>query len=219
MPAIRAVIFDMDGLIIDTEWPDYQSWQELYAAYGQELTLAEWVPHVGVWGPPLDLLGRLAALVGPGADPAALRARRRARCDELVRQSMVPMPGYEGLMECLAGAGCPRALASTSSRDWVDFVVEGLGVRAHFQAIVAGDEVAARKPAPDVYLRAADRLGVAPTECVALEDSAPGIAAAKAAGMACIAIPNRVTLHQDLSAADHRVAHLGEVTLDLLRLL
>jgi HAD superfamily hydrolase (TIGR01509 family) len=214
---IRAVIFDMDGLIIDTEWPDYQSWQELYASHGHELTLAEWVPYVGLWGPPLDLLGRLTALIGDGADPAALRARRRARCDELVREAMTPMAGYHPLMERLTTEGYRRGLASTSSRDWVDFVVEGLGVRLQFEAIIAGDEVAARKPAPDVYLRAAERLGVPPAECVALEDSAPGIASAKAAGMACIAIPNRVTVHHDLSAADRQVAHLGEVTLELLR--
>jgi HAD superfamily hydrolase (TIGR01509 family) len=214
---VRAVIFDMDGLIIDTEWPDYQSWQELYASHGHELTLGEWVPYVGVWGPPLDLLGRLAALIGDDADPAALRARRRARCDELVREAMSPMAGYDVLMERLTSGGCHRGLASTSSREWVDFIVDGLGVREQFEAIVAGDEVAARKPAPDVYLRAAERLGVSPADCVALEDSAPGIASAKAAGMACIAVPNRVTIHHDLSAADHQVAHLGDVTVNLLR--
>lgn len=214
---IHAVIFDMDGLIIDTEWPDYQSWQELYAAHGHELTLEEWVPYVGVWGPPVDLLGRLAALIGEGADPAALRARRRARCDELVRASMTPMAGFGPLMERLAAHGYRRGLASTSSRDWVDYVVDGLAVRTHFDAIVAGNEVATRKPAPDVYLRAAERLGVPPRECVALEDSAPGIASARAAGMACIAVPNRVTIHHDLSAANHQVAHLGEVTVELLR--
>jgi HAD superfamily hydrolase (TIGR01509 family) len=130
---------------------------------------------------------------------------------------MTPMPGYAGLMEQLTAHDYRRALASTSSRDWIDFVVDGLEVRPHFQAIVAGDEVAARKPAPDVYLRAAERLGVSPEECVALEDSGPGVASAKAAGMACIAVPNRVTLSHDLSAADLRVAHLGEISLDLLR--
>jgi len=214
---IRAVVFDMDGLIIDTEWPDYQSWQELYAAHGHDLPLADWVPYVGLWGPPLDLLGRLAALIGAGADAAALKARRRARCDELVRESMTPMAGYDALIQRLIAHEFRRGLASTSSRDWVDFVVDGLAARSHFEAIIAGDEVAARKPAPDVYLRAAERLGVPPAECVALEDSAPGIASAKAAGMSCIAIPNRVTLLHDLSAADCQVPHLGEVTLDLLR--
>src|SRR5207248_11429090 len=110
-----------------------------------------------------------------------------------------------------------RGLASTSSRDWVDFIVDGLDVRHHFHALVAGDEVQARKPAPDVYLRAAERLGAAPEECVALEDSAPGIASARAAGMACIAVPNRVTVRHDLSAANRQVADLAEVTLELLR--
>jgi HAD superfamily hydrolase (TIGR01509 family) len=214
---IRAVIFDMDGLIIDTEWPDYQSWQELYAAHGHDLPLSDWLPHVGLWGPPAALGERLCGLIGEGADLQALRVRRRARCDELVRENMVPMAGYTPLIERLTANDIRRGLASTSSRDWVDFVVDGLAVRSHFHAIVAGDEVAVRKPAPDVYLHAAERLGVSPAECLALEDSAPGVASAKAAGMRCIAIPNRVTCHHDLSAADRRVADLGEVTLDLLR--
>jgi putative hydrolase of the HAD superfamily len=132
---------------------------------------------------------------------------------------MIPMAGYAALMEQLSTHDYRRALASTSSRDWVDFVVDGLQVRPDFQAIVAGDEVASRKPAPDVYLRAAERLGVAPKECVALEDSAPGVAAAKAAGMACIAVPNRVTVSHDLSAADFQVAHLGEISVERLRLI
>ena len=207
----------MDGLIVDTEWPDYQSWQELYAEHGHELPLEEWIPYVGLWGPPVQLLERLAGLIGEGADPAALRARRRVRCDELVRESMTPMPGFDALIGRLTAGDYRRGLASTSSRDWVDFIVDSLAVRSHFHALVAGDEVSARKPAPDVYLRAAERLGAAPEECVALEDSAPGVASARAAGMACIAVPNRVTVHHDLSAAHHRVAHLGEVTLELLQ--
>jgi HAD superfamily hydrolase (TIGR01509 family) len=214
---IRAVIFDMDGMIVDTEWPDYQSWQELYAAHGQELTLEEWIPYVGIWGTPLDLLGRLAGRIGGEADVTALRAQRRTRCDELVRAGMTPMPGFGDLIERLTAGDYRRGLASTSSRDWVDFIVDGLDVRRHFHALVAGDEVQSRKPAPDVYLRAAERLGAVPHECVALEDSAPGIASARAAGMACIAVPNRVTAFQDLSAAHHQVSHLGEVTLELLQ--
>jgi beta-phosphoglucomutase-like phosphatase (HAD superfamily) len=129
---------------------------------------------------------------------------------------MTPMRGFVELMGWLTTHDLRRGLASTSSRDWVDRVVDGLAVRHHFHALVAGDEVSVRKPAPDVYLRAADRLGVPPEACLALEDSAPGVASARAAGMRCIAVPNRITSYQDLSAAHRQVAHLGEITPDLL---
>jgi putative hydrolase of the HAD superfamily len=214
---IQAVIFDMDGLIIDTEWPDYQSWQELYAEHGHELPMTAWIPFVGLWGPPMPLAERLCELIGEGTDPQTLHERQRVRCRELVQQSMTPMQGFVELMQWLTAHELRRGLASTSSRDWVDRVVDGLAVRSHFHAIVAGDEVAARKPAPDVYLRAAERLGAPPEACVALEDSAPGVASARAAGMRVVAVPNRITCHQDLSAAHRQVAHLGEITLDLLR--
>jgi putative hydrolase of the HAD superfamily len=214
---IQAVIFDMDGLIIDTEWPDYQSWQELYAEHGHDLPMTEWIPFVGLWGPPLSLAQRLCELIGDGVDQEALHQRQRVRCRELVRQSMTPMRGFVELMEWLTVHDLRRGLASTSSRDWVDRVVDGLAVRHHFHALVAGDEVAVRKPAPDVYLRAAERLSVPPQACLALEDSAPGVASARAAGMRCIAVPNRITSYQDLSAAHRQVAHLGEITPDLLR--
>ena len=107
----------------------------------------------------------------------------------------------------------PIAIASSSPARWVVPAAERIGVRSLFGAIVTGDEVALRKPAPDVYLEAARRLGVDPARSIAIEDSAPGLAAARAAGMKTVAIPHWLTERHDLSGADLIVAHAGELTL------
>ena len=116
----------------------------------------------------------------------------------------------------LRDAQLPTAIASSAPARWVIGAVERLGIGPLFGAIVTGDQVAHRKPAPDVYLEAALRLGVEPRWCVAVEDSSPGIAAARAAGMKAIAIPHWLTERHDLSAADLTVAHAGELTVDRL---
>jgi len=126
------------------------------------------------------------------------------------------MRGVRELVEALAAAGIPAAIASSSSAWWIRRAVERIGMGRQFAAIVTGDEVERRKPAPDVYLEAARRVGVDPAHVVAIEDSAPGIAAARAAGMATVAIPHWLTERHDLSGADLRVANAGELTLPRL---
>jgi putative hydrolase of the HAD superfamily len=146
-----------------------------------------------------------------------LHAVREPRFRQLVEERLRPTPELLELLHGLREAGVKRGIASSSDSDWVAYLVDGLGLRHEFQAIATGHDVAQRKPAPDVYLLAAARLAVDPTRCVALEDSSHGIEAARAAGMRAIAIPNSVSIHQDLSLAHTRVQHFGEVTLDLLR--
>jgi HAD superfamily hydrolase (TIGR01509 family) len=214
---LRAVVFDMDGLLIDTEWPDYQSWREAFQECGGDLPLEDWIGHVGVWGMGQTLAERLAGLQGAGWDLPALRARRRERYRCLVQEAMHPLPGARELIAALAAHDIRRAVASASDADWVAFILDGLELRASLDVIVTGEEVAARKPAPDVYRRAAERLRVLPEECVALEDSAVGVQAARAAGMRCVAVPNQLTQHHDLSLADARVDSLAAVTVEWLR--
>jgi HAD superfamily hydrolase (TIGR01509 family) len=126
------------------------------------------------------------------------------------------MRGVRELLAALHQAGIPLAIASSAPARWVVGAVERLGIRPLFDAVVTGDEVAHRKPAPDVYLEAARRLGADPARSVAIEDSSPGITAARAAGMKAIAIPHWLTERHDLSAADLTVAHAGELTLERL---
>jgi HAD superfamily hydrolase (TIGR01509 family) len=213
---LRAVVFDMDGLLIDTEWPDFQSWQEAFRECGSDLSLEEWVGFVGLWGMPATMTDRLSNLQRAGWDLAVLKARRRERYHCLVREAMHPLPGVQELIAELATCDIGRAVASTSDREWVTFVLDGLELRSWINVVVTGEEVGARKPAPDVYLRAAEQLGVSPGECLALEDSAVGVQAAQAAGMRCVAVPNRLTRHHDLTAADAQVPSLEEVSVKWL---
>lgn len=210
-----AVIFDMDGLLVDTETCDYYSWRELHEAHGLELSLPDFCHHAGLYGTWDQMYAELEAACGRPAD--ALHEARLPRYMELVAERLQPSDELLALLGTLERHGIRRGIASSSDSDWVAYLIDGLGLRPRFQAIATGHDVARRKPAPDVYLLAAERLGVDPRRCIALEDSAHGIRAAKAAGMRAVAIPNPVSEHQDLSLADARVAHFGEVTLDLLR--
>lgn len=208
---ILGVIFDLDGLILDTETPDYLSWNEIYARYDLDLTVEAWADVVGRRD--LDLYAPLRAR---GVDVSAVRENRHRRLAALMEEYLKPSPGFHELVNRLAQGGMRLALASNSDRIQVDRVVDRLGIRGFFDLIVTGDQVPQGKPAPDIYLLAVSRLNVLPRECVALEDSQPGIESAKAAGLYCIAVPTLFSRHQDLSRADLIISSLEEITLDVL---
>lgn len=210
----EAVIFDMDGLLVDTETCDYEAWRELHDAHSVELTLPAYCYSAGLYGSWEKMYEELGAQCG--RTPEELHAVRDPRFRELVAERLRPSPELVDLLRRLREAGVKRGIASSSDSDWVAYLLDGLGLRHEFQAIATGHDVAQRKPAPDVYLLAAERLAVDPTRCVALEDSSHGIEAARAAGMRVITIPNIVSAHQDLSLAHARVPHFGDVTLELL---
>jgi HAD superfamily hydrolase (TIGR01509 family) len=215
MPLPEAVIFDVDGLLVDTETCDYEAWRELHEEHGLTLTLEEYCNDAGLYGTWERRYATLAEVVGHTAED--LHARRQPRFRELVAARLCPSQELLDLLARLRERRVQRGIASSSDADWVRYLLEGLGIAAEFEAMATGPEVTRRKPAPDVYLLAASRLGVDPRRCVALEDSAHGIEAAQAAGLRVITIPNAVSAHQDLSAADARVQHFGEVTWELLR--
>jgi len=209
---IRALVFDFDGLILETETPAHQSWAEIYREHGHELPMDLWHGYVGS-DTGFDPAGHLAALVGEGLDRVATKARRDARKTELIATLDVMV----GVREYVADAkrlGLRLAVASSSSRAWVLGHLERLHLAADWDAVRTSDDVARTKPAPDLYLSAVAALDVAPAEAVAFEDSANGIAAAKDAGLLCVAVPNALTKGMDLSRADLRLASLAETPLE-----
>ena len=216
MPSLAAVIFDFDGIVLDSETPEFESHRRIYQRCGVALTVEEWCGVIGTWSEGHDERW-FAQLRERSADAPAREAyfaERRRIFEEIVPAD--PMRGVSELLAALRDAGVPTAIASSAPARWVVGAVERLGIRPLFAAVVTGDEVGHRKPAPDVYLEAARQLGVEPARSIAIEDSGPGISAARAAGMKAIAIPHWLTESHDLSGADLTVAHAGELTLDRL---
>jgi len=210
---IKALIFDFDGLILDTETPEYRAWAEVYESFGLTLPHDKWMSMIGrgtheiAWTPYLGL----EEVLGP-IDQEAIRAKKRARFAELMSMETV-RPGVVELIDEAFAHGIALAVASSSSHDWVDPYLTQLGLIDRFAAIKCRDDVPRAKPAPDLYLAAVEALSVRVDEAVALEDSPNGIAAAKTAGLYCIAAPNEITKQLDLSAADRIVGSLSEVRL------
>lgn len=212
--ALRGLLFDFDGLVVDTETPSLAAWQELYREHGHELPLDRWatvIGTVGAWDP-FELLEELA---GP-VDRRALDARRLARELELGEIEEL-RPGVLDLLGEARRRGLATAIVSSSSRRWVDRHLGRLERAGDFDAIVTADHDPERaKPHPTLYVEALSLLGLAAGEAVAFEDSPNGILAARAAGIFCVAVPNRVTRMLALDAADLVVPSLAELPFDEL---
>jgi HAD superfamily hydrolase (TIGR01509 family) len=209
----EAVIFDFDGVILDSETPEFESHRLVYAQCGVQLTREEWCGQIGLWSDEVESRWHavLCQRSSRPLDRDAFEREKRRIFEEILPKE--PMQGVRDLLRSLETAGIRRAVASSSSRRWVVPAIERLGLTSFFGAIVTGDDVARRKPAPDGYLEAVRRLGAAAARTVAVEDSAPGIRAARAAGMKAVAIPHPLTETHDLSEADLRVSHAGELTI------
>lgn len=211
---IRALVFDFDGLILETEVPALESWAEIYREHGHEIPMDEWNALLGS-ARGFDPGEHLAGLVGEAFDLAAARARRMSRRDELIAALDV----MGGVREYVADAkrlGLRLGVASSSTRAWVMGHLERLGIHAEWDAVRCREDVGRTKPAPDLYLATLDALSVPGAEAVAFEDSPNGIASAKAAGMWCVAVPNSLTRGLDLSRADVRLGSLADEPLETL---
>lgn len=218
MPDVpAALLFDFDGLILDTETAAFVTVAEVYADHGLELCRDEWVAIIGTADHPHWTEMLAAALGRPLEDPEALVRARQVRHD--VRLDAEPLrPGVVELATAAAAAGVGVAIASSSPHDWVSGHLDRHGIAHLFPVRATRDDVGRErtKPHPDLFLLAAERLGVHPSECVVLEDSEPGIAAARAAGCRAVAVPAGMTAHLAFSDADLVVDSLSAVDLALL---
>jgi HAD superfamily hydrolase (TIGR01509 family) len=211
---IRALVFDFDGLILDTEGPIFRSWEEVYRAYGTVLPFEQWVKTVGSSNQAFHPQHHLEELIGHKL-PQEVVDRRVARRVELVLEQPL-LPGVAGLVDAARGTGMKVGVASSSSRDWVEGHLRRLGLLDRFDCLRCREDVELVKPAPDLYVALVVCLGVDAGEAIALEDSPNGIMAAKRAGLRCVAVPNPITAGLDLSLADLQVASLAEVDLPRL---
>ena len=214
---IEALLFDFDGLLVDSESVAFQTWREAYREHGAELSVDRWAAAIGTIGG-FDPLAHLEESIGRAIDRAAVERAQRERENALAAVE----PFRPGVVEYLAEArarGLRVAIVSSSSNAWVAEHLERLETADGWACIVCANGDAARaKPLPTLYLDALETLGVAPEAAIAFEDSPNGVAAARAAGIFCVAVPNSVTAQLDLSAADLMVESLEAVPLgELLR--
>jgi len=211
--SVRALIFDFDGLILETETPAYQAWVEVYRELGHELPKALWLDYIGREGGWFDALEYLEGLAGPQPDRDAITRRRDDRKTELV-MAVAETAGLRDLLTEARTRGLRLAVCSSSTPKWVLGHLDRLGLRDFFEHVQCRDRPDLRaKPAPDLYLAACAGLGVRPDEAIAFEDSRNGMLAAQAAGMRCVVVPNELTIAMDLDGADHRFESLSAISL------
>jgi beta-phosphoglucomutase len=209
---ITSIIFDLDGLLADTERLHCLAYQEALGAHGVAVTDHEYAEH---WVRTGRGISEWIGDRGLTLDPLSLRAHKSRCYLDLLITDLRPMEGALDLLEQLHSRK-KLALASSSYPDAVEGVLAGLDIAHYFQVIVTGLDVPQVKPAPDIFLAAAQQLGATPSQCVVLEDAEKGVIAADLAAMRCIAIPNHHTRHHDFSKATRVCSSLKEITLELL---
>ncbi len=210
-----AVIFDMDGVLVDTYHAHYESWLAMAEPEGLTFTEAEFAPTFGRTSREI-----IAYFWGDGrytdAEIAALDERKEAAFREIIEADFPAMPGVDVLLRDLHDAGFPLAVGSSGPPENIDTVLTKLGVGDLFEAIVTGMDVTRGKPDPQVFLIAAQRLGMPPARCAVIEDAPAGVAAANAAGMASVGLTSTGRTAESLSAAQLVVGSLAELSAERL---
>lgn len=210
----KGIIFDFDGVLVDTEWAIYQSWVHLYAREGQEISIATYAPCLGAgythWNPG-DYLEKLT---GKTYDWEKETPMRQARLEADLERSGL-MPGAKELMDWCRAQGVGMTVASSSSRRWVAGWLEKLGIMDAFNGVFCRTDGYPVKPNPALFHAAQQCLALPPEDCLIIEDSENGTIAAQNAGIPCVAVPNRMTAASDFSRAAYRAESLSHL-LELL---
>ena len=217
---IKALLFDFDGLILDTETSEFLVWQKIYREYGQEMLPETWGQVVGGYGiSNFDGAVHLAELVGEGLDARELHARYRSEADALILQQPV-LPGVVAYLDDARQMGLRLAVASSSPHSWVDTHLARLGLADRFEATLCGDDVppGRTKPHPDLFLKALEVLHVKACEAIVFEDSPNGVKAARVAGVFVVSVPNPITALLKADGANLTLDSLGKMSLqDLIK--
>ncbi|MBI3152162.1 MAG: HAD family phosphatase [Chloroflexi bacterium] len=216
--AVKALLFDFDGLILDTETPEVLVWQSIYREHGFDLPVDEWEKTIGGYGiSTFDAAEHLSLLSQGRLDSASMRTRYRRESDLLIHASPI-MPGVVNMIEQARGQGISSAIGSSSPHSWVDAHARRLGIFHYFKHIICQDDVppGRTKPNPDIYLKALDMLKVQNTEAVVFEDSLNGVEAARRAGIFVVAVPNPLTAKMGVSG-DLTVSSLVDLSLQDLQ--
>ena len=209
---IRGIVFDFDGLIVDTEGPIFEVWQRIYRERDQELPRERWLSIIGTASGPFDPLIDLGERTGIPLDRGELNTLERLYYREAtVAQTL--LPGVDRYLDDARRLGLKTGIASSSSRQWVMEHLQRFGIGDRFDTVVCKDDVTRTKPDPELYETVLQRLDLDAKEALALEDSSNGIQAAKAAGLFCVAVPNAMTASMDLGEADLQIVSLEEVPL------
>jgi HAD superfamily hydrolase (TIGR01509 family) len=215
---IRGIIFDFDGLIVDTEWSVYQSWVEVFELHGETLLFDQWAKIIGTSSlehfNPFDVLERQ---VGQTLDRQKLHQKRRSRELEMVAVQPI-LPGVEEFLSSAKTLNLKLGVASSSNREWVAGNLARLGLLEYFDVIHTSDDVTYTKPDPTLFLLTLQSLDLSSSEAIVLEDSPNGVSAAKDAGVFTVAVPNRLTANLNLDRADLILPSLAEMSLaDLIQ--
>jgi HAD superfamily hydrolase (TIGR01509 family) len=212
---IRALIFDFDGLILDTEVPIFQSWQELYQSYRVDLPLDRWQSILGTDVVSFDPLAYLEEQVGYRLDHATIKPLRRQREWELILIQPV-QPGVLAYLQDARRLGLKIGLASSSPCEWVTGHLQRLGLLGYFDCLRGSDDVSKTKPDPELYLAALKALNVQSDQAIVFEDSLNGILAAKRAGIYTVAVPSPLMRGVNLDLADQKLSSLTDLSLEQL---
>jgi HAD superfamily hydrolase (TIGR01509 family) len=209
---LRALIFDFDGLIVDTETPEYASWKSVFQAHHCELQPLDWVHGIGTHGA-LDRHLLLEKMSGRTLNREEIRLRQKEVLEESLR-SAEPCAGVVDLIAAARRRGLKLAVASSSSRRWVLRWLDHFQLTPCFEVLKNRDDVEKVKPDPALYLQALTELQVAAHEAIAFEDSLNGLRAARAAGIFTVVVPNAMTRHLTLDEADLLLDSLEEFSFD-----